>query len=41
MIMRKLFEYITENLKKLAKAYQKAMILYGEAIMNSRGLVGA
>lgn len=39
--MRKLFEYITENLKKLAKAYQKAMILYGEAIMNSRGLVGA
>lgn len=41
MIMRKLIEYFEKNLRKFAKAYQEAMKLYGEAIMNSRGLVGA
>lgn len=39
--MRKFIEYIDESLRKFAKAYHKAMILYGEALMNSRGLVGA
>ncbi len=39
--MKKLIEYFEKNLRKFAKTYHEAMTLYGEAIMNSRGLVGA
>lgn len=40
-IMKNIILYIKENLKRFADFYVNAMSNYGEALNNSRGLVGA
>lgn len=39
--MKKIISMIKENLKRFGEFYLNAMNNYGEAINNSRGLVGA